>query len=198
MSKQAATLLVGLLALAEGRSDEFNMLREADREDVFDEVHPELLDRIAHRLYAEDEEHLSAYERLLKDDKRKKMDYLNGIRPDLHAKALEQEAERQQKEHVPATHHEGMDHVQDARAHRRNQIDDNPAGIEKYGDDVHRQHHRSHYANNEDENLMQETTRTPREEASSSPRREPEGKAVEPKHITDREKELQFQEELIH
>ena len=110
MSKQAATLLVGLLALAEGRSDEFNMLREADREDVFDEVHPELLDRIAHRLYAEDEEHLSAYERLLKDDKRKKMDYLNGIRPDLHAKALEQEAERQQKEHVPATHHEGMDH----------------------------------------------------------------------------------------
>ena len=80
MSKQAATLLVGLLALAEGRSDDRNMLREADREDVLREVDPEMLDRIAHRLYAEDEEHLSAYERLLKDDKRKKIDYLNNKR----------------------------------------------------------------------------------------------------------------------
>ena len=77
MSKQAATLIVGLLALAEGRSDDRNMLREADREDVLHQVDTETLDRIAHRLYAEDQEHLSAYERLLKDDKRKKMDYLN-------------------------------------------------------------------------------------------------------------------------
>ena len=92
MSKQAATLLVGLLALAEGRSDEYNMLREADREDVFHDIHPSTLDRIAHRLYADDEEHLSAYERLLKDDKRKKMDYLNGIRPD-----IAQEHERRQE-----------------------------------------------------------------------------------------------------
>ena len=83
-------MLVGLLALAEGRSDDRNMLREADREDVLREVEPEMLDRIAHRLYAEDEEHLSAYERLLKDDKRKKMDYLNNIKPDL-TKPLQEE-----------------------------------------------------------------------------------------------------------
>lgn len=76
-------MLVGLLALAEGRSDDRTMLREADREDVLREVEPEMLDRIAHRLYADDEEHLSAYERLLKDDKRKKMDYLNNIKPEL-------------------------------------------------------------------------------------------------------------------
>ena len=76
-------MLVGLLSLAEGRSDDINMLREADREDVLREIDPEMLDRIAHRLYAEDEENLSAYERLLKDDKRRKMDYLNNIKPDL-------------------------------------------------------------------------------------------------------------------
>jgi hypothetical protein len=55
MSKQAATLLVGLLALAEGRSNDMNYLREADREDMLNEISPEMLDRIAYRLYAEDE-----------------------------------------------------------------------------------------------------------------------------------------------
>ena len=105
MSSKAATLLMGLLALAEGRSTDMNYLSEANREDVLDEISPELLDRIAYRLYAEEEQHLSAYERLLKDDKRKKMDYLNNIRPDL----LEQDRE----EHAPARHHE--DHVQDYR-----------------------------------------------------------------------------------
>jgi len=98
MSKQAATLLMGLLALAEGRSNDMNYLSEANREDVLDEISPEMLDRIAYRLYAEEEEHLSAYERLLKDDKRRKMDYLNNIRPDL----LPQERE----EREPARHHE--------------------------------------------------------------------------------------------
>ena len=83
MSKQVATLIVGLLAFAEGRSDNINYLREADREDVLDEISHDTLDRIAHRLYASESENLSAYERLLKDDKRKKMDYLNSIRPDL-------------------------------------------------------------------------------------------------------------------
>ena len=59
------------------------MLGEAaDREDVLNEISPDMLDKIAHRLYAEDEKNLSAYERLLKDDKRKKMDYLNTIRPE--------------------------------------------------------------------------------------------------------------------
>ena len=76
-------MLVGLLAMAEGRSDDRNMLREADREDVLHQVDTETLDRIAHRLYADDHENLSAYERLLKDDKRKKMDYLNNIQPEL-------------------------------------------------------------------------------------------------------------------
>ena len=54
MSKLSATLLVGLLALAEGRSDDVNYLREADREDVLNEISPEMLDKIAYRLYAED------------------------------------------------------------------------------------------------------------------------------------------------
>ena len=83
MSKQVATLLVGLLAFAEGRTNNLNYLREADRDDVLDEVSPDTLDRIAHRLYAQESENMSAYERLLKDDKRKKMDYINNIRPDL-------------------------------------------------------------------------------------------------------------------
>ena len=56
MSKQAATLLLGLLAMAEGRSDDRNMLREADREDVLHQVETQTLDRIAHRLYADDHE----------------------------------------------------------------------------------------------------------------------------------------------
>ena len=55
MSKQAATMLVGLLALAEGRSNDMNYLREANREDMMDQIDPVLLDRIAQRLYAEDE-----------------------------------------------------------------------------------------------------------------------------------------------
>ena len=79
----AALLIGGLLALAEGRSDDRSMLGEAaDREDVLNEISPDILDKIAYRLYAEDEKNLSAYERLLKDDKRKKMDYLNTIRPE--------------------------------------------------------------------------------------------------------------------
>ena len=84
MSKQVAALLIGgLLALAEGRSDDISMLGEAaDREDVLNEISPDMLDRIAYRLYADDEKNLSAYERLLKDDKRKKMDYLSTIRPE--------------------------------------------------------------------------------------------------------------------
>ena len=76
MSKQAATLLVGLLALAEGRSDDRNMLREADREDVLHQVDTETLDRIAHRLFSESHEHLSHYDHLQKEDKRQKMEYL--------------------------------------------------------------------------------------------------------------------------
>ena len=103
MSKQAATLLVGLLALAEGRSNDMNYLREADREDMLNEISPEMLDKIAYRLYAEDVEHLSAYERLIKDDKRRKMDYLNNIRPDL---AVPEHRERLHEEgKVPTSHH---------------------------------------------------------------------------------------------
>ena len=84
MSKQVAALLIGgLLALAEGRSDDRSMLGEAaGREDVLNEISPDMLDKIAHRLYADDEKNLSAYERLLKDDKRKKMDYLSTIKPE--------------------------------------------------------------------------------------------------------------------
>ena len=48
-----ATLIVGLLALAEGRSEDRDMLHEANnREDVLEMVSPEMLDKIAHRLYA--------------------------------------------------------------------------------------------------------------------------------------------------
>ena len=84
MSKTAATsLLVGLLAIAEGRSNDMAYLNElANREDMLDQVEPQMLDRIAQRLYADSEENMSAYDRLL-NDKRKKMDYLNNIRPDL-------------------------------------------------------------------------------------------------------------------
>jgi len=69
--------------MAEGANNDREMLREANNDDVLDVISPELLDRIAHRLYAEDETHLSAYERLLQSDKRRKMEYLNNIRPDL-------------------------------------------------------------------------------------------------------------------
>ena len=84
MSKQVAALLIGgLFALAEGRSDDRSMLSEAaDREDVLNEISPDMLDKIAYRLYADDEKNMSAYERLLKDDKRKKMDYLSTIKPE--------------------------------------------------------------------------------------------------------------------
>ena len=107
MSKQAATLLLGLLAMAEGRSDDRNMLREADREDVLHQVETQTLDRIAHRLYADDHEQLSAYERLLKDDKRKKMDYLNNIKPELENPDI---AEKQQQEAMQAPVREEPSH----------------------------------------------------------------------------------------
>ena len=93
MSKQVATLLVGLLAMAEGRTNDRTMLNEANREDVLNEIDHTMLDKIAHRLYAEEPEHLSAYERLVKDDKRKKMEYLNNIRPDLGEQAQPNEAD---------------------------------------------------------------------------------------------------------
>ena len=59
------------------------MLKEANTPAVLDVISPELLDRVAYHLYADDEANLSAYERLMANDKRKKMDYLNNIRPDL-------------------------------------------------------------------------------------------------------------------
>ena len=110
MSSKVATLIVGLLAIAEGRSDDRNLLREANVDDVLDVISPEMLDRIAKKLYAEDDENMSAYERLLKSDKRRKMDYLNNIRPDL----IHEDRERHQaaeEEHIPLRHAD--DHVQD-------------------------------------------------------------------------------------
>jgi len=83
MSTKVATLVVSLLAMAEGRNSDRNVLRDANTEEVLDVISPELLDRVAYHLYADDEAHLSAYERLMASDKRKKMDYLNNIRPDL-------------------------------------------------------------------------------------------------------------------
>ena len=97
-------MLVGLLAFAEGRTDDIHYLRDGNREDVLEELDHETIDRIAYRLYAEDTEHLSAYERLLKDDKRKKMDYINNIRPDL----IPDDREREYA-HEPVAHH-GEDH----------------------------------------------------------------------------------------
>ena len=69
MSKKTASLLVGLLAIAEGQSSDRNLLAEANRDEVLNLISPELLDSVAKRLYAEEPENLSAYERLLKDDK---------------------------------------------------------------------------------------------------------------------------------
>ena len=83
MSSKVATLVVGLLAIAEGRSADRNTLREANTDEVLNVISPELIDRVAHQLYADDQANLSAYERLMANDKRKKMDYLNNIRPDL-------------------------------------------------------------------------------------------------------------------
>ncbi len=65
MTSKVATLIVGLLAIAEGQSNDHELLREANVDDVLDVISPEMLDRIAHRLYAEDSADLSAYERLL-------------------------------------------------------------------------------------------------------------------------------------
>ena len=135
MSKQVATLLVGLLAFAEGRTNNLNYLREADRDDVLDEVSPDTLDRIAHRLYAQESENMSAYERLLKDDKRKKMDYINNIRPDLLP---------EDRRHHPAGHdyvdeeltHHAKDHRQDS--HQRHHYDLDVAPVEQVEDVLRR------------------------------------------------------------
>jgi hypothetical protein len=114
MSSKVATLIVGLLAIAEGRSNDHEVLREANVDDVLDVISPEMLDRIAHRLYAEDTDNLSAYERLIKDDKRKKMDYLNNIRPDMIPEERHHETS---EHHVPVQHAD--EHVQDHRERRR-------------------------------------------------------------------------------
>ena len=47
-------MVVGLLAIAEGRSTDRNMLREANNDEVLNVISPELLDRVAKQLYAED------------------------------------------------------------------------------------------------------------------------------------------------
>lgn len=65
MSKKTASLLLGLLAIAEGQSDDRNLLSEANREDVLNYISPELLDNIAKRLYTDDTDNMSAYEKLL-------------------------------------------------------------------------------------------------------------------------------------
>ena len=58
-----ATLILGLLAMAEGRSDDREMLLEAaGRDDVLEMVSPEMIDKIAHHMYAGQEEHLNGYE----------------------------------------------------------------------------------------------------------------------------------------
>ena len=101
MSSRVATLLVGLLAIAEGRSNDRQTLQEANIDEVLDVISPVMLDRIAQRLYADDQAHLSAYERLLQNDKRKKMEYLNNIRPDL----VPQQPEVQPASEAPERHH---------------------------------------------------------------------------------------------
>ena len=101
MSSKVATLVVGLLAIAEGRSSDRNMLREANTDEVLNVISPELLDRVAQQLYAEDQANLSAYERLMANDKRKKMDYLNNIRPDLIPAEAEPVVE---ENHAPLRH----------------------------------------------------------------------------------------------
>ena len=82
MSKTAG-LLVGLLAIAEGQSTDRNLLSEANTEAVLNVISPELLDSIAKRLYTEDSHEMSAYERLVKEDKQRKMDYLNSVKRDI-------------------------------------------------------------------------------------------------------------------
>ena len=63
--------------MAEGRSDDRDMLREAtEREDVLHQVDTETLDRIAHRMFSDDQEHLNYYDHLVKGDKRQKWEYI--------------------------------------------------------------------------------------------------------------------------
>ena len=88
MTSKTACLLVGLLAIAEGHSEDMNVLREANRDDVLNVISPELLDTIAKRLYNEDTEHMSAYERLLHNDKQRKMDYLSNVKRDIPANGI--------------------------------------------------------------------------------------------------------------
>ena len=56
---------MSILAIAEGRSNDREILREANTDEVLDVISPELLDRVAHQLYADDARNLSAYESLL-------------------------------------------------------------------------------------------------------------------------------------
>jgi hypothetical protein len=73
---------LGLLAIAEGQSDDRNLLSEANREDVLNYISPELLDNIAKRLYTKEPEQMSAYEKLVQGDKQRKMDYLSQFKKD--------------------------------------------------------------------------------------------------------------------
>ena len=104
MSKTAG-LLVGLLAIAEGQSTDRNLLSEANTEAVLNVISPELLDSIAKRLYTEDSNEMSAYERLVKEDKQRKMDYLNTVRRDIDSNGLPSPSDN---DFIP--HH---DHVQE-------------------------------------------------------------------------------------
>ena len=52
MSKKTASLLVGLLAIADGQSTDRNLLAEANRDEVLNLISPELLDKVAQRLYS--------------------------------------------------------------------------------------------------------------------------------------------------
>ena len=47
MSSKVATLVVSLLAIAEGRSTDREALREANTDEVLNVISPELLDRVA-------------------------------------------------------------------------------------------------------------------------------------------------------
>ena len=122
MSSRVATLVVGLLAIAEGRSNDREILREANTDEVLDYISPQMLDRIAHRLYAEDSSEMSAYERLLQEDKRRKMDYLNNIRPDTVPEANYAPVAND-AHHVPI--HHADDHV------RRNDMPATAENIER-------------------------------------------------------------------
>ena len=96
MSSKVATLVVSLLAIAEGRSTDREVLREANSDEVLNVISPELLDRVAQQLYVDDVAHLSEYERLSHQDKHRKMDYLNkAARTDDHVQR--QKAPRKHK-----------------------------------------------------------------------------------------------------